>query len=308
MSTIVTTAVRDVAHTVGGFATEVFEIRDAARRAPEENRLGDADLTEPRDCAGTQARRRGSGTRQVSRCLDRARCRPAAAAVVRGPLGDVAQPAAPGACDADAVVGHAELELTEVHRGLDDRPGWRWRGGRRWSAPRGRRPPCRRPAAPPSRRSGARARGSARSRAARSASRAMSVIMSVSVTDSSPEDFRVRMVLRICRMVSSMANIASDDALLAVALELVDDPCSDSPVANRRCTTWSCRSRAMRSRSSTSSSFSCTWRADSQLEGDRGLRGERRGEVELGVGEGRVVLEAPEQQHAGEALGADAAG
>ena len=30
---IVTGAVRDVAHAVGGFATEVFEIRDAARRA-----------------------------------------------------------------------------------------------------------------------------------------------------------------------------------------------------------------------------------------------------------------------------------
>ncbi len=33
VTTIVTTAVRDIARTVGGFATEVFEIRESARRA-----------------------------------------------------------------------------------------------------------------------------------------------------------------------------------------------------------------------------------------------------------------------------------
>ncbi len=33
VATIIATAVRDVAVAVGGFATEVFEIRDAARRA-----------------------------------------------------------------------------------------------------------------------------------------------------------------------------------------------------------------------------------------------------------------------------------
>jgi len=33
VATIITTAVKDVAGTVGGFATELFEIRDAARRA-----------------------------------------------------------------------------------------------------------------------------------------------------------------------------------------------------------------------------------------------------------------------------------
>ncbi len=33
VTTILTGAVRDVARTLGGFATEVFEIRDAARRA-----------------------------------------------------------------------------------------------------------------------------------------------------------------------------------------------------------------------------------------------------------------------------------
>lgn len=37
VATIVTTAVRDVAGAVGGFATEVFEIRDAVRRARAES-------------------------------------------------------------------------------------------------------------------------------------------------------------------------------------------------------------------------------------------------------------------------------
>ena len=37
VATIVTGAVRDVASAVGGLATEVFEIRDAARRAREEH-------------------------------------------------------------------------------------------------------------------------------------------------------------------------------------------------------------------------------------------------------------------------------
>ena len=34
---IVTTAVRDVARTVGGLATEVFEIREASRRAASDH-------------------------------------------------------------------------------------------------------------------------------------------------------------------------------------------------------------------------------------------------------------------------------
>jgi hypothetical protein len=33
VATILTTAVSDIARTMGGFATEIFEIRDAARRA-----------------------------------------------------------------------------------------------------------------------------------------------------------------------------------------------------------------------------------------------------------------------------------
>lgn len=41
VATIVTGAVRDVARTLGGFGTELFEIRDAARRARAEH--GDED-------------------------------------------------------------------------------------------------------------------------------------------------------------------------------------------------------------------------------------------------------------------------
>ncbi len=38
VSSILTTAVRDVAGAVGGFATEIFEIRDSARRAADDHR------------------------------------------------------------------------------------------------------------------------------------------------------------------------------------------------------------------------------------------------------------------------------
>ena len=37
VTSIITHAVRDVAGAVGGLATEVFEIRDSARRAREQN-------------------------------------------------------------------------------------------------------------------------------------------------------------------------------------------------------------------------------------------------------------------------------
>ncbi len=46
VTTILATAVRDVAHAVGGFATEVFEIREAARRARAES---DAPSSQPPD-------------------------------------------------------------------------------------------------------------------------------------------------------------------------------------------------------------------------------------------------------------------
>jgi hypothetical protein len=39
VATIITGAVRDVASAVGGFATEVFEIRDSARKAAAEHDL-----------------------------------------------------------------------------------------------------------------------------------------------------------------------------------------------------------------------------------------------------------------------------
>lgn len=35
VASIITTAVRDVANAIGGFATDVFEIRDGARRAAQ---------------------------------------------------------------------------------------------------------------------------------------------------------------------------------------------------------------------------------------------------------------------------------
>lgn len=44
VTTIITGAVRDLAGTLGGFATELFEIRDAARRAAED-RPGDHGAT-----------------------------------------------------------------------------------------------------------------------------------------------------------------------------------------------------------------------------------------------------------------------
>ncbi|UDY24001.1 hypothetical protein [Nocardioides sp. Kera G14] len=45
---IVTTAVKDVAGSLGGLATELFELRDSARRA-ELDGLGDEDLIEVDD-------------------------------------------------------------------------------------------------------------------------------------------------------------------------------------------------------------------------------------------------------------------
>lgn len=39
VTSIITRAVKDVAGAMGGFATEVFEIRDSARRAREQNEL-----------------------------------------------------------------------------------------------------------------------------------------------------------------------------------------------------------------------------------------------------------------------------
>lgn len=41
VATIITTAVKDVAGTVGGLATELFEIRDQARRATADQGLDD---------------------------------------------------------------------------------------------------------------------------------------------------------------------------------------------------------------------------------------------------------------------------
>jgi len=46
VATIVTSAVRDIATTLGGLATEVFEIRDASRKAAEDGADG-ADVPIP---------------------------------------------------------------------------------------------------------------------------------------------------------------------------------------------------------------------------------------------------------------------
>lgn len=37
VATIITTAVKDIAGAIGGFATEVFEIRESARKAADEH-------------------------------------------------------------------------------------------------------------------------------------------------------------------------------------------------------------------------------------------------------------------------------
>ena len=45
VATIVTAAVKEVAGTVGGFATELFEIRDAARRASDDHEVPEVPPT-----------------------------------------------------------------------------------------------------------------------------------------------------------------------------------------------------------------------------------------------------------------------
>jgi hypothetical protein len=49
VATILTTAVSDVARAMGGFATEIFEIRDSARRARQDHDLDEVVVTEPAD-------------------------------------------------------------------------------------------------------------------------------------------------------------------------------------------------------------------------------------------------------------------
>ena len=41
VASIITTAVKDVANAIGGFATDVFEIRDGARRASQQSAVED---------------------------------------------------------------------------------------------------------------------------------------------------------------------------------------------------------------------------------------------------------------------------
>ena len=51
MATILTTAVSDVARTLGGFATELFEIRDSARRAERDHALHAVDVVDDAEAA-----------------------------------------------------------------------------------------------------------------------------------------------------------------------------------------------------------------------------------------------------------------
>ena len=51
MATILTTAVSDVARTLGSFATELFEIRDSARRAERDHGLHAVDAVDEVDDA-----------------------------------------------------------------------------------------------------------------------------------------------------------------------------------------------------------------------------------------------------------------
>lgn len=43
VASIITTAVKDVASAIGGFATDVFEIRDGARRASQQHEVDTGD-------------------------------------------------------------------------------------------------------------------------------------------------------------------------------------------------------------------------------------------------------------------------
>jgi hypothetical protein len=47
VATILTSAVRDIATALGGLATEVFEIRDASRKAADDQGAGDPDVPVP---------------------------------------------------------------------------------------------------------------------------------------------------------------------------------------------------------------------------------------------------------------------
>ena len=55
VSTIITSAVGDIARTVGGFATEIFEIRDAARKAGRDH-TEPVEVVDPRRAASSPAR------------------------------------------------------------------------------------------------------------------------------------------------------------------------------------------------------------------------------------------------------------
>jgi hypothetical protein len=63
VTTIITSAVGDIARAVGGFATEMFEIRDSARRASRDHAVQVVpDLDDPEDDHGTGTEAGGTAT------------------------------------------------------------------------------------------------------------------------------------------------------------------------------------------------------------------------------------------------------
>ena len=73
VTTIITSAVGDIARAVGGFATEMFEIRDSARRASRDHAVRVVpDLDDPEDDHGDRHRGRWDGY-DLSRMTSRSR-------------------------------------------------------------------------------------------------------------------------------------------------------------------------------------------------------------------------------------------
>jgi len=63
VTTIITSAVGDIARAVGGFATEMFEIRDSARRATRDHAVRVVPgLDDPEDDLGTGTEAGGTAT------------------------------------------------------------------------------------------------------------------------------------------------------------------------------------------------------------------------------------------------------
>ena len=249
VSTIVPPRVRDVAQAVGGFATEVFEIREAARRAAR----------------GAPSRRRRTATPSPSRLM------------AAGPASSASVPPSPGCCRRRTGRRAASTRLARLSSPLRrllwmptpssrkrqraaDRPrpcrgsrrGRRGRAARCWRAPRGRRLRGRPRAAPPPRRTATRVPPAAGTPAAawppaRCPATSVSRVAVSSSARAQGED-------RVADLRGSSRRACASPCRPARARcrrPPAATCCSESPVAKSRWTTWSCRSRAIRLRSST---------------------------------------------------------